>query len=246
MTLQWTFVATCLYIEVFIILLLMMPFISPPRWQTIFRSRIVSSVKSYANLYFNIFIFVLLLLFFESIREVRKYSEPMSLEDLKHHPEAETMYHMKLFRAQRNLYIAGFALLLWFLIRRLVLLIANEASLMAESVAARRQAESATEAARKMLDEKDNTQNLKKEEKKEVSGDEAASMKEDMDVIKAREQVEQMKEELYHARIEVETIKKQAESVNREYDRLLEEHRQLQEKMTQKDGAGDVDAKKDN
>ena len=48
----------------------------------------------------------------ESIREVRKYSEPIDIEDLKHHPEAETMYHMKLFRAQRNLYIAGFALFL--------------------------------------------------------------------------------------------------------------------------------------
>nr|KAG5690390.1 hypothetical protein BaRGS_002347 [Batillaria attramentaria] len=49
----------------------------------------------------------------ESVREVRKYSEPMEAEDLKHHPEAETLYHMKLFRAQRNLYIAGFALFLW-------------------------------------------------------------------------------------------------------------------------------------
>jgi B-cell receptor-associated protein 31 len=36
----------------------------------------------------------------------------MTVEDLKHHPETETLYHMKLFRAQRNLYIAGFALFL--------------------------------------------------------------------------------------------------------------------------------------
>lgn len=45
------------------------------------------------------------------------------------------------------------------IIRRLVVLIATEATLMAESQAARRQAESATVAAQQMLDEKDNKKN---------------------------------------------------------------------------------------
>ena len=46
----------------------------------------------------------------DSIRDVRRYSaeEP----DLSH-PASETNIHMKLFRAQRNFYIAGFALFLF-------------------------------------------------------------------------------------------------------------------------------------
>lgn len=50
----------------------------------------------------------------DSIRDVRKYSEPMGDDiDLKNNPSAEAVVHMKLFRAQRNFYIAGFALFLF-------------------------------------------------------------------------------------------------------------------------------------
>ena len=49
----------------------------------------------------------------ESVRETMKYSEPIDSEELRRYPEAETTMHMKLFRAQRNLYIAGGALFLW-------------------------------------------------------------------------------------------------------------------------------------
>ena len=45
------------------------------------------------------------------------------------------------------------------IIGRLVVLIATEATLLAESQAARRQAESATIAAQQMLNEKDNSKN---------------------------------------------------------------------------------------
>lgn len=242
MTLQWTFVATCLYVEIFVVTLLVVPFISPPRWQTIFRSRIFGGLKNYANIYFNIFIAILVLLFLESIREVHKYSEPMDIEDLKHHPDAETLYHMKLFRAQRNLYIAGFALFLQFIIRRLVVLIATEATLMAESQAAMRQAESATNAAQAMLNEKENSKNDKKEDaeskvEKESKPDPAN------EVNDLKEQLENTKEELYHARVEFESMKKQAESVNKEYDRLLDEHAKLQKKLAILDGAGEGDKK---
>lgn len=245
MTLQWTFVATCMYIEIVVITLLLLPFISPSRWQRIFRSRLLAGLKSYANIYFNIFIAVLLLLFFESIREVRKYSEPIDVEDLKHHPEAETLYHMKLFRAQRNLYIAGFALFMWFILRRLVVLIASEASLLAESTAAKRQAESATAAAQQLLDEKDNSKNVSKEDAKD-KGDKPES-RDAIALEKTRVQLEQTKEDLYHAKLEFESMKKQAESVTKEYDRLMEEHSKLQKKLSVLEGTGEgTEAKKDN
>ena len=47
----------------------------------------------------------------DAFREVRKYSVPEKV-DLVNNPTAVEHIHMKLFRAQRNEYIAGFALLL--------------------------------------------------------------------------------------------------------------------------------------
>ena len=49
----------------------------------------------------------------DSIREVRKYNKVEGQpQDLHNNPQAETMAHMRLFRAQRNLYISGFSLFL--------------------------------------------------------------------------------------------------------------------------------------
>lgn len=47
----------------------------------------------------------------DAFREVRKYSVTEKV-DLTNNPTAVEHIHMKLFRAQRNEYIAGFALLL--------------------------------------------------------------------------------------------------------------------------------------
>lgn len=50
----------------------------------------------------------------DAIREVKKYGNAdLSIEDKFATPNADTMIHMRLFRAQRNLYIAGFALFLY-------------------------------------------------------------------------------------------------------------------------------------
>ncbi|NWI18934.1 BAP31 protein, partial [Crypturellus soui] len=62
---------------------------------------------------------------------------------------------MKLFRAQRNLHLAGFALLLSFLARRLVTLLSQQAVLGASSDAFRKQAEGASAAARRYMEDND-------------------------------------------------------------------------------------------
>jgi B-cell receptor-associated protein 31 len=50
----------------------------------------------------------------DAVREVRKYADVDHLIDHgRHAAEADAIIHMKLFRAQRNLYISGFALFLW-------------------------------------------------------------------------------------------------------------------------------------
>lgn len=58
---------------------------------------------------------------------------------------------MRLFRAQRNFYISGFTIFLTLVIRRLVILISDQATLLAQSEASMRQAQSATSAARTLL-----------------------------------------------------------------------------------------------
>lgn len=58
---------------------------------------------------------------------------------------------MKLFRAQRNFYISGFALFLSLVIRRLCSLISSLAHMEAQSEAAMKQAASATSTARDLL-----------------------------------------------------------------------------------------------
>ncbi len=52
--------------------------------------------------------------------------------------------HMRLFRAQRNFYISGFALFLCLVIKRMVALISSAATLEAEKEAAVKQAKSAS------------------------------------------------------------------------------------------------------
>ncbi|MEE6505814.1 hypothetical protein FKM82_005659, partial [Ascaphus truei] len=111
MSLQWAAVATFLYAEVFAVLILCIPFISPTRWQKIFKSRLVQMVVTYGNTWFGVLIVILVLLLLDAVREIRKYGVGENV-DLKNNPVAVEHIHMKLFRAQRNLYIAGFSLLL--------------------------------------------------------------------------------------------------------------------------------------
>lgn len=49
----------------------------------------------------------------DAVREVRKYSAKEHGTDAKLQPNMYDHLHMKLFRAQRNLYISGFAVFLW-------------------------------------------------------------------------------------------------------------------------------------
>lgn len=48
----------------------------------------------------------------DAAREIRKYDDVTEKVNLQNNPGAMEHFHMKLFRAQRNLYIAGFSLLL--------------------------------------------------------------------------------------------------------------------------------------
>ncbi|XP_062496354.1 B-cell receptor-associated protein 31 isoform X2 [Pezoporus occidentalis] len=229
MSLQWTAVATFLYAEVFLVLLLCIPFVSAARWQKIFKSRLVGLAVAYGNTVFIVLIVILVLLLLDAYRETHKY-DVTDREALRSSPGALEHFHMKLFRAQRNLYLAGFALLLSFLLRRLVTLISQQALLGASSEAFRKQAEGASQAARRYMEDNDALRKLQ-----EAGGDGGSSSptQDENETLKAK--VEKLKEELAaskrtleKAENEVQAMRRQAEGLTREYDRLLDQHARLQ------------------
>lgn len=60
-------------------------------------------------------------------------------------------HSVRLFRAQRNFYISGFSIFLVLVIRRLIVLISDQATVLAQSEASMGQAQSATLAARTLM-----------------------------------------------------------------------------------------------
>lgn len=221
MSLQWTLVAGFLYAEMAVVLILMLPFISATMWQKLFKSNFLRSLASYSNFYFSAFFVILLLLFLDSLRQMHKYSAAKEQETSHGHLDAELQQSMRMFRAQRNCYIAGFALFLAPVIRRLVSLLSKQAELIARECASLKQAQSAAEAAQNLMKEKEK---MEQQESKENRQNEENENK-----IKAlKSELRQVEEELGKTKKNLESLKSQAEGTNREYDRLLAENEKLQ------------------
>lgn len=240
MSLQWTAVATFLYAEVFLVLLLCIPFISPKRWNNVFKSRVVQAIALYGNTTFMVAIAILVFLLIDAFREVRKYSVTEKV-DLANHPTAIEHIHMKLFRAQRNEYIAGFALLLCLLLRRLATLLSQQASLMASNEAFKKQAEGASNAAKKYMEDNELLQEKLRDAGIEVPDagkkgpgpqEENKTLKEELKNLK--EELEATKKALQKSDSDVRAMKKQSENLTVEYDRLLDEHSKLLAKSDKK------------
>lgn len=102
---------------------------------------------------------------------MRKYNDEQSLSEQgaghANHLDVQMQLHLRLFRAQRNFYISGFALFLSLVIRRMVTLISVNSTLEVEREAAMKQATSASRAAEALLNTGDNSEDKKKVEKLE-------------------------------------------------------------------------------
>jgi len=218
MSLQWGIVAGFLYFEIAVVVMLLLPIISPQRWLKIFRSRILASLGAQTHVYFYGLFGLLCLLFLDAIREMRKYSNEEY--DLTVNPKAEMQAHMKLFRAQRNFYISGFALFFSLIIRKLASLISAQATLQAQTEAALRQASSASDAARRLMDGGSGG--------KDAKSDKENSAK----VARLETEVNTLKEDIEKLTKDRNAVKSQAESVSKEYDRLTEEFSKLQKKVS--------------
>lgn len=134
MSIQWTFIAGYLYVEIAIVIILIAPIFSPRKWYQFFRSRLFSGFRERTAMYFYGLLGILCLFLFDSIREMRKYSHPS--EHGHNQLASEIKGSVKLFRSQRNFYITGFAIFLSFVIRRLItmIIIQYELQLKAEAI----------------------------------------------------------------------------------------------------------------
>uniref|UniRef100_A0A914E5V5 Endoplasmic reticulum transmembrane protein n=1 Tax=Acrobeloides nanus TaxID=290746 RepID=A0A914E5V5_9BILA len=199
MTLQWTVVAGILYLEIAACIILLLPWIRPTLWKKLFNSRLAIWFKSWANIYSYAVVAVLLLLFMDAVREARKYSH-IDISEGARHAEADALAHMRLFRAQRNLYISGFSLLLFLVCKRIVDLLARSAYLEASAEAALKQAESANKTAKTLMEAE--------------NSDEA--------VKKLTTQLKELAEKLRKTELDRDTMKDQAKNLQAEYDRVCE------------------------
>lgn len=229
MSLQWTLIASFLYVEIAIVLLLVLPVASPRRWNSLFKSKFLQGLQRQAGVYFMILLAILVLFLLDAIREMRKYSNTESEEHGHSHLDREMQESMRLFRAQRNFYICGFALFLSLVIRRLVILISAQANLQAQSEASMRQAQSATTAAKSLL--------AQRGEIEQNDSNEAH----DKEVTTLKNKISELEDELKLEKKDKTALKQQADNLAKEYDRLAEEHSKLQKKVT----IGGVGDKKD-
>uniref|UniRef100_A0A2K6R6Y1 B-cell receptor-associated protein n=1 Tax=Rhinopithecus roxellana TaxID=61622 RepID=A0A2K6R6Y1_RHIRO len=154
MTLQWAAVATFLYAEIGLILIFCLPFIPPQRWQKIFSFNVWGKIATFWNKAFLTIIILLIVLFLDAVREVRKYSSVHTIErSSTSRPDVYEHTQMKLFRSQRNLYISGFSLFFWLVLRRLVTLITQLAKELSNKGVLKTQAENTNKATKKFMEE---------------------------------------------------------------------------------------------
>lgn len=217
MSIHWTIIAGFLYAEIGTLFLLLVPFVSTRMWNKVFKSRFLKGLENQLIYYFYVLVAILILFFLDSIREMRKYSEDPndahSHGTSGNHLDVQMQAHMRLFRAQRNFYIAGFALFLCLVIKRMVTLIMANACLEAEKTAAMKQAESASRAAETLM----------------ASG--GGSDGDNTEVNDLKEKLAAAQKETDAAKKNVEAMKTQSESLAAEYDRLMAEKDKLEKKV---------------
>lgn len=228
MSLQWIAVASFLYFEIGLCLLLILPLLKSKTWKWIFSIRIFSAISPVWNTIFYSVLLVLVVLFIDSIRTMFKYAnDPVDGHGITLDAKLDRLF--KECRGQRNFYITGFALFLILVIRRLISMLCKQASLEASNDALSRQA--AANAANADLVEK-----VKKEAKDKTKTDDGKKKASEEEAELTKEDYAAMEEDLKKARSDLEAMKKQAESTNREYDRLAEENQKLLNRLQELTG----------
>ncbi|XP_061578450.1 B-cell receptor-associated protein 29-like [Cololabis saira] len=232
MTFQWTAVAFFLYAEIVVNLILCIPFITAQRWSSVFSWRIWSWLSPYWNKCFIAIIAALIVLLFDAIREVQKYSSPEPMEDTKMNPNSYDHVYMKLFRAQRNLYICGFSLFLWLIMRRIMTLLNQTAVTLESSAGLEAQVDGALKATKQHQEDNRTLKQALLEGEKSMS---TTKQQLKLEAEKLAGQLKAADEAVRKSNAELEAMKRQAKGLAQEYDRLLREHHQLQNLQSAED-----------
>lgn len=231
MSVQWMLAAGFLYAEIALVLILIFPVFSPTRYNNFFKSNFMKALSNQAQWYFGFILLILALFFVDAIREMHKYSH---VEHSDHTAlNTEMQHNMRLFRAQRNFYISGFAMFLSLVIRQLVKLISKQAVLLAENEAILKQAKSATTTARNLM------------KSGSGSGETAENVSNEnhqKEIEKLYQEIDKLQSDLLKSMKDKEALVSQSKALETEYDRLQEEHRKIQLKLNV---AGGEETKKD-
>lgn len=158
------------------------------------------------------------MLFLDSVRETQKYaSVDINLGATTQLPaQADTLIHLRLFRAQRNFYLSGFAIFLWLVCRRMIEMIGKESQLIVAADASMRQATSASAVAEKYL--QDQGKLRKDVAEGEVKVDD-----------KLAQEVMELRKRLKTVEGDRDAMAEQATGLKREYDRLMNDFDHLQQ-----------------
>lgn len=233
MSIQWVLVSGFLYSEIALALFLSIPWISCKRWHRIFNSSIIGIITSYVNWIFVCFLSGLVVLFADSMREMYVYTGQDKKVDItgSASPSAQEHILMRLFRAQRNFYITGISLFLLVVLRTMLIRVSKVARLEANYEAMQKQAMNAGAMNKTLLD--DNSALKKMTEGKEDLLEEIKKIEELKDKVKAAERKAEQ------SKADAEAMRKQSENLTTEYDRLLQEHQNLQDLVTPSDKKAD-------
>lgn len=188
--------------------------------------RIWGYVSRFWNKVFFTMIIILIVLFLDAVREVRKYSAKDVGANAKLQPNMYDHLHMKLFRAQRNLYISGFAVFLWLVMKRVITLISQLASVSDTTAALQTQADGANQAAKKYMQDNERL----KQTLMEGKGDQATAEGMELlrtEVKKLKEELKASEDSLTKSKRDFDELKERLESVEREYNQLLTDHQEL-------------------
>lgn len=138
---------------------------------------------------------------------------------------------MKLFTLQRNLYISGFSLFFWLVLRRLVTLITQLAKELSNKGVLETQAEKTNVAAKNFMKENEKLKRLLKSynmEEEHILEAENKKLVEDQEKLKT--ELKKTSDALSKVQNDMMTMKMQSERLSKEYDRLLQEHLELQDR----------------
>lgn len=175
----------------------------------------------------------MIVLFLDAVREVRKYSSTNVVEkNSASRPGAYEHTQMKLFRSQRNLYISGFSLFFWLVLRRLVTLITQLAKEISNKGVLKIQAENTNKAAKRFMEENEKLKLVLKNNgnaKEHLLETENKKLVENKENLKT--ELQKTSDALFKAQNDVMTMKIQSERLSKEYDRLLKEHSELQNRL---------------